>query len=150
MLASIVLSGEDMMTSIHRPERCMRAQGWEFPPAIARVVDVPGHGKVPVMRLKNHKTERLKDGSTEAVENICYYWFAGYRDLTDSHLERVWFDTRDRVRTGMSQRWAMVMVAANITGLKKFGRDEAATDELLVDVVRQLAPRIHRETIAYH
>ena len=28
ILASVVLSGQDMMTGIHRPERCLLAQGW--------------------------------------------------------------------------------------------------------------------------
>src|SRR6187402_3095625 len=50
--ASVVLAGEDMMTSIHRPERCLAAQGWEFTPGDARIVEIPSHGKLPVMRLK--------------------------------------------------------------------------------------------------
>src|SRR5437016_2351300 len=28
ILVSIVMSGEDMASSIHRPERCLAAQGW--------------------------------------------------------------------------------------------------------------------------
>src|SRR4051794_22700974 len=30
VLTSIVLAGQDMMMAIHRPERCLHAQGWNF------------------------------------------------------------------------------------------------------------------------
>jgi EpsI family protein len=150
ILASVVLSGEDMMTSIHRPERCLRAQGWTFNPGDERVINVPGHGRLPVMRLRNHKTIKNRDGQTVPIENICYYWFAGSRDVTESHLSRVWIDLKDRLAGGYAQRWAMFMVAANITGKQmKFGRDEKGTDEVLVEFIRQLAPQMHTEAIRY-
>jgi EpsI family protein len=151
ILASVVLAGQDMMTSIHRPERCLRAQGWEFYPGGNRVIDIPGRGKLPVVRLKNHKLERLKDGSTIPVENICYYWFAGNVDVTESHLARVRIDTRDRLFSGYAQRWAMLMISANITANRqKFGRDERGTDELIVRFIQQMAPQLHKDTIKYH
>jgi EpsI family protein len=149
ILASVVLAGEDMMTSIHRPERCLHAQGWEFAPGGKRLIDIPGHGKLPVTRLRNHRMETRRDGTPVSVENICYYWFAGNRSLTESHLDRVWLDTRDRLSGGYVQRWAMMMISANITAPRKFGRDEAATDVLLEDFIRQLAPQLHKATIQY-
>jgi len=150
ILGSVVLSGQDMMTSIHRPERCLRAQGWEFNPGDERVIDVPGHGKLPVMRLRNHKTVKTNDGQSVPVENLCYYWFAGSRDLTESHLSRVWIDLKDRLAGGYAQRWAMFMVASNITAKQqKFGRNEAETDEVLTEFIRQLAPKMHTDKIRY-
>jgi hypothetical protein len=84
------------------------------------------------------------------IENLCYYWFAGSRDVTESHLSRVWIDLKDRLAGGYAQRWAMFMVAANITGKQmKFGRDEKGTDEVLVEFIRQLAPQMHTEAIRY-
>jgi hypothetical protein len=39
----------------------------------------------------------------------------------------------------------MVMIAADITkDRQKFGRDEAGTDAVLQDFIKQLAPKIHR------
>jgi EpsI family protein len=150
ILASVVLAGQDMMTSIHRPERCLRAQGWEFNPGDDREIDIPGFGKLPVMRLKNHKLVKDKEGNLVPVENVCYYWFAGSRDLTESHLDRVGIDSLDRLTGGYVQRWAMMMIAADISGKRsKFGRDEKGTDELLVNFIKQLAPQIHKETIRY-
>lgn len=148
--ASIVLAGQDMMTSIHRPERCLKAQGWEFTPDQSRTIDIPGHGKLTVMRLRNHKLERTSDGETRPVQNICYYWFAGSRDLTHSHFERVRLDIKDRLTGGYVQRWAMMMMSANITaGTSKFGRDEKATDELLTAFIQKLAPEVHKESVRY-
>jgi len=150
ILASVVLAGDDMMTSIHRPERCLNAQGWACAPTGSVPINVNGHGVVPVKRLRNQRMEQRPDGSQVLVENICYYWFAGNHDLTSSHTERVWFDTRDRLKNGYVQRWAMMLISANITSAQsKFGRDEKAVDTLLTDFVRQLAPKLHRDTVQY-
>jgi EpsI family protein len=151
ILVSIVLAGHDMMTSIHRPERCLDAQGWQFTPGDDRTIEIPGAGNLPVMRLKNHRIERLPDGGQLSLENICYYWFAGYRDLTESHLQRVYIDSRDRLVARKVQRWAMIMISSNITAPRlKFGRDEKAADELLQDFIRQLSPKLHLETVQFH
>jgi len=150
ILASVVLAGDDMMTSIHRPERCLNAQGWACSSTGGVSIDVPGYGKVPVARLFNRRVEQRPDGTQVAIENICYYWFAGNRDLTASHAQRVWFDNRDRLKNGYVQRWAMMLISANITSAQsKFGRNEKAVDELLAGFVRQLAPKLHRDTVHY-
>jgi EpsI family protein len=148
--ASVVLAGSDMMTSIHRPERCLNAQGWEFTPGDQRTIDIPGHGKLPVMRLKNHKLLKAPDGSLQPLENICYYWFAGSRSLTAAHNRRVWIDGMDRLFERRVQRWAMIMVTSDITsGRQRFGRDEKGADDLLVGFIQKLAPDLHKETIRY-
>ncbi len=151
VLASVVLAGQDMMTSIHRPERCLRAQGWDFRPGGERLIEIPGRGKLPVRRLHNSQTLHTADGTPIEVENICYYWFAGSKDLTASHLNRVWLDTRDRLFGGYVQRWAMIMISADITANRtQFGRDEEATDKVIEDFIRKLAPRLHKEGVEFH
>jgi len=150
ILASVVLSGQDMMTAIHRPERCLRAQGWDFQEGERRFVDVPGRGKLPVMRLRNRKPEKTIDGRSVMVEHVLYYWFAGSQDVTESHLDRVRIDMRDRIRSGYAQRWAMMSISAPITANQdKFGRDEKATDELVAGFVRQLAPTLHKPSVRF-
>ena len=150
ILVSVVLAGEDMMTSIHRPERCLNAQGWEFAPGDDRRVQLPGAGVLPIMRLRTHRMDRLKDGTPIPLDSLCYYWFAGHKDLTESHLQRVLIDTKDRVKGGFAQRWAMIMISSNITkNRQKFGRDEKGTDEVITEFIQQIAPRIHRPTIQY-
>jgi EpsI family protein len=147
---SIVLSSEDMMTSIHRPERCLAAQDWICQPTGNRFVEVPKHGVMPVARLKNHQTKELPDGRPFQFENLAYYWFAGNTELTASHEKRVLSDTVDRITGGYVQRWAMMLVSANVTkNMSKFGRDEKDVDEMLTQFIKELAPRIHKDTVKY-
>jgi EpsI family protein len=151
ILTSIVLAGTDMMTSIHRPERCLAAQGWEFAPGGERLIEVPGHGKLPITRLRTHRMAKGADGQPMRIDSICDYWFAGYTDLTASHGTRVWLDSRDRILHGYVQRWAMILTSADITaGRTKFGRDEAQTDQMLEEFISKLAPIIHTDSIKYH
>lgn len=150
ILASVVLAGEDMMTSIHRPERCLDAQGWACTPGGTRYIDVPNHGVMPVTRLKNRRLEKLPNGAVIPMENVCYYWFAGSSKLTSSHMDRVWIDTVDRIGGGYVQRWAMMMVSANVTAAtNRFGRDEKTVDEMLTRFVAELAPKIHKDSVRY-
>lgn len=148
IFTSVVLAGQDMMTSIHRPERCLHAQGWEFGSPEKRIVDIPNMGKLEVTRLVNHKSAKTTDGQTVTVSNVCYYWFTGSKDTTPSHLERVYLDSRDRLFGGFVQRWAMIMVNADITKpFVKFGRDEPETEALLQDFVKKLVPKLHKESV---
>jgi EpsI family protein len=145
---SVVLGGQDMNTSIHRPERCLPAQGWTVTDSKALRVAVPKYGGVPVTRLQNLRNLPGADEKPIPLYNLNYYWFAGHRDLTGSHLERTFIDIRDRVLRGYNQRWAYITVSGTITqGLKRFGRSEKEVDALIQDFIRQVAPRLHAETI---
>lgn len=145
IMASIVLAGQDMMTSIHRPERCLQAQGWTTGDDTGRTLQVPGLGALHATRLRNSKTVTTADGRAVVVDSICYYWFVGHTDRTASHGERVWLDARDRLIKGYNQRWAMVMINAEITKAhSKFGRDEKQTDALLQEFIKLLAPKLEK------
>jgi EpsI family protein len=151
VLASIVLAGQDMMMAIHRPERCLAAQGWTFANPTRVTINIPGKGQLAVTRVQNTKFIKGPDDKPMQIQNICYYWFAGSKDLTPSHLERVWFDSRDRMMGGYVQRWAMLMISADITAdREKFGRDEVATDRLLTEFVRRMVPQVHKDSLHYH
>lgn len=148
ILSSIVLAGHDMMTGIHRPERCLHAQGWNFEAQGTRAIPLPAGRSLQVTRLRNTKVVKGANDEAVRVDNICYYWFVGHDDTTPSHLERVWFDSRDRLFSGYVQRWAMIMIAADITkDRERFGRDEAQTDALLTAFVAKLAPEIHQDSV---
>src|SRR5688572_8230954 len=75
ILASVVLAGQDMMTGIHRPERCLTAQGWQVGSQSKRVMQVPGVGTLEATRLQNLKYIRGPNGESVPVNNLCYYWF---------------------------------------------------------------------------
>lgn len=149
ILVSIVLAGEDPDNSIHRPERCLPAQGWTIIDSRTVTITTP---TVPfplqVTRLHNNQKFQDEKGDMHEVQNLNYYWFVGYDYMTPSHIDRAITDIRDRVVKGYNQRWAYITVASNVTqGLTKFGRSEAATDEMIQSFVRELFPKIVRPSV---
>jgi EpsI family protein len=147
ILASIVLSGEDPDNSIHRPERCLPAQGWTILDSRTVTITAPSfpNGKLTVTRLHNQQKFEDQRGNFHIIYNLNYYWFVGYEHLTPSHIDRALTDIWDRVTKGYNQRWAYVTVASTITeGLTKFGRSEKETDQMIQSFIRELFPRIVR------
>ena len=141
--ASIVLSGPDMNTSIHRPERCLPGQGWTIMDSKGVTVSIPGQRSLDAVRLHNNKMIPTADGKEVKVENLNYYWFVGHTETTASHLGRTLLDVRDRVFKGYNQRWAYVTVVSKITkNLKPFGRSQEETDKLIADFVRVIYPAL--------
>jgi EpsI family protein len=144
---SIVLSGQDMNTSIHRPERCLPAQGWTIADKHSLAVPVPGMGAVPVTCL-NSVRNVARDDKTFTIRNLSYYWFAGHTDLTASHLDRTFIDIRDRILHGYNQRWAYITVSAVVTqNLQKFGRSEEETSRMIEDFIKRLVPVLHKDSL---
>lgn len=159
ILASIVLSGQDMNTSIHRPEWCLPAQGWTI--AGSSKSAIPQRDRAPLIttRLFNIRMPRDKEtgkpivddkGAPFVVKNLDYYWFVGYDGVTASHLNRNLIDITDRLLHGYNQRWAFVTVASTIThNFRRDGLDEEQTDAILRDFIAKLSPLIHRETVKF-
>jgi EpsI family protein len=142
---SIVLSGDDMTTSIHRPERCLPAQGWVLLASEKRVVPLRDGKTLETTRL--HNTRFLQDRTNRSItlHNLNYYWFIGYHNMTGSHLIRTVIDLQDRIRHGYNQRWAYITVTANITGgIVIGGRSEVETAAMIEDFIRELLPKLHR------
>ncbi len=145
---TIVLSGQDMNTSIHRPERCLVAQGWSLTSAPTVGVPVPGRGGLDVKQLKVVKMLRADNGQTIPVTNLNYYWFVGRSETTPSHFQRWLIDKGDRLFRGYNQRWAYFTVAATITqNLKSNGRSEAETAALIEDFIKGLVPATHLPSV---
>lgn len=145
IFVSIVLSGSDLDNSIHRPERCLPAQGWTIADSDKLRLPLASDRKLAVTRLHNVRQAPLENGTTISIYNLNYYWFVGYHHLTASHLERTMFDIQDRVFKGFNQRWAYITVASTITkGLMPFGRTEAETDTMIQDFIRKIYPAISK------
>ena len=140
VLVSIVLSGNDLDNSIHRPERCLPAQGWTIVDSKSLNVPVPEApgGALPVTRLHDSRQVRTTSGQVVDVYNLNYYWFIGYSDITASHFTREYIDMKDRLLHGYNQRWAYVTVAANVLP----GRGEEGTDRVIQDLIARVYPRI--------
>lgn len=143
---SIVLAGHDMNTSIHRPERCLPAQGYVMLDSSVRKLDM--ENPITVTRLHNKRPIPLRDGRTVTEYSLDYYWFVGATETTHDHIERNFIDVRDRLFKGYNQPWAFVTVISRITeGWTPRGRNEAETDKLINDFLKELIPLIQKDSV---
>jgi hypothetical protein len=107
---SVVLSGHDLNNSIHRPERCMPAQGHN----ILASKDIPlklANGRtITVRRLRSIQTINNPANRKADVHFDCitYYFFVGYDRIAHDHLQRTLWDITDRLVRGIDQRWAYI------------------------------------------
>ena len=146
---SIILSGDDMTNSIHRPERCLPAQGWTVQSSEKKVLPIANDRELGMTKLRNVRTVELLDKSRVALHNINYYWFVGYHDMTPSHLTRTGLDLRDRLLHGYNQRWAYVTVTAIVSehlgrALRQPERTEEETSAILENFIQKLVLDLKR------
>jgi hypothetical protein len=153
IVASIVLSGEDMSRSIHRPERCMPAQGYTVIDKRTEPIALPERANqeprvLHATRLQNVRNVEAESGPAASYYNVTYYWFVGHTETTDSHIVRTWLDMRDRLIHGYNQRWAYITVAGQLPpGAEKDPRVERQVDDWMKDFIKQLLPKIQKETV---
>ena len=134
-----------MTNSIHRPERCLPAQGWLVRSSSTRTIHMPNGKPLEVTKLQNTQVLETATKQRFTLNNLNYYWFIGYKDMTASHLTRTGIDLRDRIVSGFNQRWAYVTVAANVTeGLARPGRSEQQTAAMIEKFIGELAPRLQK------
>jgi len=142
---SIVMSGDDMTTSIHRPERCLPAQGWTLQSSERRGLPIATGKMLDVTKLRDVRAVELPNKSRATLRNVNYYWFVGYHDMTASHLTRTGLDLRDRLLHGYNQRWAYVTVTANVSEhLWRPERTEDETSAMLENFIQKLVLELKR------
>jgi EpsI family protein len=148
IVASIVLSGEDMSRSIHRPERCLPAQGFTVIDKSTVPLALSDRGTFKVTRLENVRNVPQEDGNAVSLYNVTYYWFIGHTDTTPSHIVRTWLDMRDRLVHGYNQRWAYITVAAQLPpGAEQNEKAQKVIDDWMKDFIKQLVPKIQKESV---
>jgi EpsI family protein len=142
---SIILSGDDMTTSIHRPERCLPAQGWSLQGTSQRTIRLSDSAVLQTTRLYNVREITGTNNQRFLLPNLNYYWFVGHDETTPSHFVRTMIDLRDRILRGYNQRWAYVTVAATVTqGIARPERTEAETGSMIEDFIAKLVPKLQR------
>ncbi|MES2995277.1 MAG: exosortase-associated EpsI family protein [Verrucomicrobiota bacterium] len=140
---SIVLSGTDLNNSIHRPERCMPAQGHVIRSSSNIRIQTSEGRSFPVKRLKSTFVVRDQNKNpVHELDAITYYFFVGHDSITNDHLRRTLTDMKDRLFRGMDQRWAYVSVSTYVGHLpwlrgKMVSEEEA--DQKLVSFTSELA-----------
>lgn len=128
---SVVLSGADINNSIHRPERCMPAQGHQIYDTKSDTLDTPSGQKLPVRILTSMQTIPLdaEGKKTASFHCVTYYFFVGQHRITDDHLKRTLIDMADRVLRGQDQRWAYVSASMWFSDTGEHGLTSRASAE---------------------
>ena len=147
---SIVLSGFDLANSIHRPERCMPAQGHEIYQSEKLTVAVKEDRQVPVRRLLSIQTLKDEEGNVVSRNNaVTYYFFVGHERITENHTRRTLFDIKDRLMNGEAQGWAYISVTMEF-GSGKAGLSGELPDFETADLaVRNLLGELAAGNIAW-
>jgi EpsI family protein len=147
VFVSIVLAGNDMNTSIHRPERCLPSQGYTMMDSRKLKVDLPS-GPLTITRLHNKRPLKVESHPGLTEYSLNYYWFVGATETTADHVERNLMDIRDRLFRGYNQPWAYVTVVSRISeNLQRFGKNEAQTDAMLDDFLKKLVPVLQKSHV---
>jgi hypothetical protein len=143
---SVVLSGTDINNSIHRPERCMPAQGHQILSSQDRVLELENGRTLTAKRL--HSTQRIptNETGTEFLELNCvtYYFFVGHDTVTNDHLGRTLHDMKDRLLKGRDQRWAYVSASmwyGEMPWIKDVVISEEEADEKLARFVARFSEK---------
>ncbi|WP_347442019.1 exosortase-associated EpsI family protein [Rubritalea sp.] len=125
---SVVFSGKDINNSLHRPEVCLRAQGWNFVRQRSLVLSgiLPGGEDLPVRelvcvrpRVEQNGVEppKNKDGEPVYDMRIHYYTFFGAEKIVSGHYERTFTDIEARLLHGYDQQWAYATFSVGVTSV---------------------------------
>jgi hypothetical protein len=150
---SVVLSGYDLNNSIHRPERCMPAQGHTILSSKAIPLKLANGRSFTVRRLRSVQTiTNVQDRSRDRqFECVTYYFFVGHDRVEYDHVKRTLVDMKDRLIRGIDQRWAYVTVSTWVGDLPWLIEPvtEAEADATLQSLLTEFAEKqINWEQVA--
>ena len=144
---SIVLAGRDV-TSIHRPELCLKGQGWQL--AAARTVEISTPaaqgGALHVSRMDATRA-MTGEGRNFPLRSEFVYWFVGKDRTTPHHWQRILWTTKDRVLHNRNHRWAYFMVNI-LVDPKLAAQDPDAAQTQAMEVLRGFIQEIYPALVA--
>ena len=140
---SIVLSGHDLNNSIHRPERCMPAQGHNIVSSRTVSIELDNGKTITARRLLSVQSIPANEQRTDfhRLNTLTYYFFIGHDRITHDHLARTLIDMKDRLLRGMDQRWAYATASTWFGEVPWLGHEitEQAADAKLIEFIRGVA-----------
>ncbi len=152
--ASLVIAGNDSR-SIHRPEVCLDGQGWTVTDSRVREVKLISGEVLRVRDLAIEREVLLDDGTKLPLRAHYVYWFVGVDVSTPSNFERQMLSLRDSVLHNVNHRWAypsvMARVTANLTPQQsgERRRNDEETVEMILSLIRSLAPRLQKDLMPH-
>jgi hypothetical protein len=110
VLANVVLMGSTR-SSIHKPQVCMTAQGWNIDEVASHAesvhLDRPVPFDLPVMQLIATRQVQ-RNGQVVNERGVYVYWFVDADRCTASHQERLLWMARDVLFRNELDRWAYI------------------------------------------
>jgi len=127
-IINVVLMGSSR-TSIHKPQICLTAQGWNINDAVSHEetihLEKPFPYDLPIMHLVGSRQAKIND-QTVNEQGIYIYWFVDADRLTASHASRMLRTTSDVMLKSELDRWAYV----SLFTICAPGQEDAAFGEL--------------------
>ena len=134
---SIVYSGSDMNSSIHRPERCLPSQGHVNLQTSTSELRLADGRTITLTRLTSRvPLPNRDDGLT--LNFVSYYVFIGHGTMHHTHIGRTLQDMYDRVTRGYVQRWAYFQ--ASSYWAPELNLTEEETDKRVRALISELLP----------
>lgn len=145
--SQIVLAGGEKR-SIHRPEICLPAQGWNMKTGSEVPITLDDGRTLDVMRLIISKPVEIRPGITKELTSIFLYWFVGKNITTPSHVVRLAHTNWDKVVHNVNHRWAYVVVSAPVLeGFAPNGKNQEETMKMMESFVGEIAPKIMEPSV---
>lgn len=140
----IVLSGSDRR-SIHRPEACLRGQGWVIENGGVVPIKLNDGSTLDVMKLTIDRSLRAPNGKTATLRSLYLYWFVSKETTTPYHFARIQRTYLDLLLHNQTHRWAYCIVSAPVLkGFVPGGKNEEQTLEMLKNFIAESAPQFQR------
>jgi hypothetical protein len=106
---TVILMGADR-SSIHKPDYCLPGQGWTI--RDKSVVNIPVAGpdnyQLPVAKWVISNFVQTSDGRKQQVNGLYIFWLVADGEQTPDNYQRMWWQARDLLCSGVLQRWAYV------------------------------------------
>lgn len=147
---SLVIAGNDSR-SIHRPEVCLDGQGWTVTDSRVHEVKLLSGTPLQVRDLSIMREVLLGNGTKLPLHAHYMYWYVGADVSTPSNLQRQLISLRDSVLRNVNHRWAYPSLMARVTdnlAPQQSGerqRTDAETVEMILSLIRSLAPRFQKD-----
>jgi EpsI family protein len=131
VLVTVVTSGRDKR-SIHRPERCLPAQGWQLVSRDRLALPMKSRSDAAF------KPTRLVVQNKQDRREVVLYWFMSRNRITGSNFKRLAWGWWDRVIQGVNCRWSYALLFSPAEG------SVAETSQRMAQFASQMLPLVYR------
>ena len=137
---SVIISGRDMNSSIHRPEACLPTQGHFNLRTSTSDFILENGKKLKMAKLYSELNVSSDPSVPEIIHCIHYYVFIGRDKITHSHLTRTFHDIKNRIFKGQMESWAYIQLGVNYGS--PYGTTEQDAERQLEKLITQLIPQL--------